>query len=239
MIGDLWASKQTGNIYRVGPRGSAWAVVGHVDDLRGGWLLGSLGPLLGYFAAALGASVVLVVFTAAFLGLVLGAIVMYFPVAAPFSIPILLLGLIVVGIRSIATSRPKGPVAAAALAFVAVLVLVVLHFVYWPDRGWYVTIASLPIMVGLTLGLTIWAIVRARWGIAALLLGQSVVYAASYLESFGSVTYAESPTGFDHLLTLGFWICIAYQVSGWLSPRRFIQGVTERDGYAYANEVLR
>lgn len=239
MIGDYWVSNKTGNVYEVGPKGTRWRVVGHVDDLEGtSGILGGGAALLGYLGATLGLSVIAAVFTAAFIGLVLGAILMFWPVAIPFSIPALLLGLVVVGVRSVVTRQRKAAVWWATLAFIAVLVLVVLHVVFWPHHpGLYVTAASMPILPVLTLVLAVLAVARRRWGITALLLAQTVVYASSYLGAVGSLTYAESSTAFDNLLTLGYWLCIAHLVSAWLSPRRFIRGATEQDGIAYAEEI--
>lgn len=218
MIGDLWASPRTGNIYRVGRRGTNWAVVGHVDQLSVG-----LPSLLGFAGAALGLSVVAAIFTAAFIGLVLGATLMYFPVAIPFSVPLLFLLLVVLTIRALATRRPFRPVLWTGAAFVILLVVVVLHVLFWPDRprGWlYVQAASLPLMPALTLALAIWAAARRRWGLVALCAGQSLVFTLSYLAAFGYSTYAGSPTGFDNLLTLIYWVCLACAAKAWLTPRR-------------------
>lgn len=226
MIGDLWASPRTGNIYRVGRRGTNWAVVGHVDQLSVG-----LPSLLGFAGAALGLSVVAAIFTAAFIGLVVGAILMYFPVAIPFSVPLLFLLLVVLAIRALATRRPFRPVLWTGAAFVILLVVVVLHVLFWPDRphGWlYVQAASLPLMPALTLALAIWAAARRRWGLVALCAGQSLVFTLSYLDAFGSLTYAESSTGFDNLLTLAYWACLACAARAWLTPRRTLpQGMAE------------
>ncbi|MFT3860033.1 hypothetical protein [Micropruina sp.] len=227
MIGDLWASPRTGRIYRVGPRGTNWAVVGHVDQL-GAPMVG-LPSLLGFAGAALGLSVVAAVFTAAFVGLVLGAILMYFPVAIPFSVPLLFLLLVVLAIRALATRRSFLPVLWTGAAFLILLVVVVLHVLFWPDHpGLYVQAASLPLMPTLTLALAVGALARRRWALGVLSAGQSLVFTFSYLAAFGSSTYAESPTGFDNLLTLIYWVCLACGAAAWLTPRRALpQGMAE------------
>lgn len=188
--------------------------------------------MLGFAGAALGLSVAAAVFAAAFTGLVIGAIVMYFPVAIPFSVPLMLLLLLVLTIRTLATRRPMAPVLWLGAAFACLLVVVVLHVVYWPDHPGrlYVQAASLPIMPVLTLTLAVWAGFRRRWWLAAFLASQSAVFAASYLGALGSrsLTYAESSTGFDHLLALIYWGCLACAAAAWLSPRRTLPpGVAE------------
>lgn len=207
MIGDYWVSNRTGRIYEVGPPGTRWRAVGHSGDLG---VLSTLPALLGYAGAALGLSLVVGVILAAFVGVVLGAILMLVPVAIPFSVPLLLLLVVGVGIRSLVTRRRIGPVLQAVAAFVAVLAVVVLHVVYWPDTaGLYVSMASLPLMPVLTLALAVWAAVRRRWALGASLLAQTFVFAMSYLGAVGSVNYAQSGTGVDNVLSVAFWFCVA------------------------------
>lgn len=227
MIGDLWVSPRTGRVYRVGPKGTAWAVVGHADQLHASAI--GLPTLLGFAGAALGLSVVAAVFSAAIAGLLVGAILMYFPAAIPFSVPLMVPLLIVLIIRALVTRRSAMPVLWTGAAVVVLLVVVVLHAVYWPDHpGPYVQVASLPLMPALTLVLAVWAGLRRRWALAALLIAQTAVFAASYLDAFGSLTYAESSTGFDNLLTLAYWACLACAARAWLTPRRTLpQGMAE------------
>lgn len=219
MIGDLWVSPRTGNVYRVGQRGTAWAVVGHASQLHTSAI--SLPALLGFAGAAAGLSIVAAVAAAAMTGLLLGAIVMYFPVAIPFSIPVLFLLMIGLAIRSLATRRPLMPVGWMAAAFGVLLVIAVLHVVFWRTHaGLYVQIASLPLMAVLTFGLAVWACARKRWALTALLVCQALVFASSYLGSAGRLTYSESSTGFDNLLALAYWVCLACAAAAWLTPRR-------------------
>lgn len=219
MIGDLWASKRTGNIYRVGRRGASWDVVGHVDDLGA---FGGLPTLLGFAGAAAGLSVMAGVVSAVMLGLLAGAILMFIPAVIPLTVTVLPLLLVVVGVRSLVTRRRLAPVLFAAALFVVLLAVVVLHVVFWQHArpGLYVTFASAPLMPVLTAALAVWALSRRRWALGALLFGQSLVFASSYLGALGSVTYAESGIGIDNVLTLTYWACLAALVTAVLSPRR-------------------
>lgn len=219
MIGDLWASKRTGTIYRVGPRGTSWAAVGHVDDLGP---FGGLGALLGYAGAALGLSVMASAFAAGFLGMVLGAILMFLPAVIPLTVTVPPLLLVVVGVRSLVTRRRLAPVLLTAALFAVLLVVVVLHIVYWQHAqpGPYLALASAPLMPVVTAALAVWALSRRRWVVAALLLGQTVVFASSYLGALGSVTYAQSGIGIDNVLTLTYWACLTSLIAAALTPRR-------------------
>ncbi len=128
--------------------------------------------------------------------------------------------LAVVGVRSLVTRRRLAPMLLAAALFAVLLVVVVLHVVYWQHArpGLYLALASAPLMPVLTAALAVWALSRRRWALGALLLGQAVVFASSYLGALGSVTYAES--GIDNILTLTYWACLAALVAAVLSPRR-------------------
>ena len=219
MMGDLWASPRTGNVYRVGQRGTSWKVVGHVDCLGP---FGGLGALLGYAGAAAGLSVMAGVVSAAMLGLLVGAVLMFLPAVIPLTVTVLPLLLVVVGVRSLVTRRRLAPVLLAAALFAVLLVVVVLHVVYWQHArpGVYLTLASAPLMPVLTAALAIWALTQRRWVMAALLLGQAVVFASSYLGAFESAIYAESGIGIDNVLTLTYWACLASLIAAVLTPRR-------------------
>lgn len=219
MIGDLWASRRTGTIYRVGPRGTSWATVGHVDDLGP---FGGLGALLGYAGGAAGLSVMAGAVSAAMLGLLAGAILMFLPAVIPLTVTVLPLLLVVVGVRSLVTRRRLTPVLLTAALFAVLLVVVVLHVVYWQHAqpGLYLTLASAPLMPVLTAALAVWALSQRRWVTAALLLGQAVVFASSYLGALGSATYAQSGIGIDNVLTLTYWACLASLIAAVLTPRR-------------------
>lgn len=217
MIGDTWTSKRTGNIYRVGPKNTPWQVIGHVDD----GLFAGVVPFLGMIAALTGATLYVGVVVAVLMGGLVGVVLMFLPSMIPLTVVAPLLLLLVVGIRATRSHRPLRPVMLAAALYAVLLVAVGLHIAFWMKAfpGLYVTLASLPLMPILTLALAGFALSRRRWVIAALLLGQTVVFAASFLAAVGPRTYAGSGVGIDNVLTLVYWAFIGALVAAALTPR--------------------
>lgn len=224
MLGDRWESRRTGNIYRVGAPGTSWAVVGHAGT-------NALATFLGYFAALAGLSLIATVWAAIMTGILLGAVVMYLPAVLPLTVPLALVGFIVVGVRGLVTKRRLMPVGLAAVLLLIFLILAICNALFWYEDGpgVYRTLASVPVMAVACAVIGVPAVLRQRRAVGALFLAQAVVFASAYLDAMGNRTFANATLRYDNLLSLATWLLlVAYSVA-WFAPRRGeIVGVTDR-----------
>lgn len=128
MIGDRWESARTGTICRVGPPGTGWAVVGHAGT-------NAIATLLGYVSALAGLSIIATVWAAMMTGIFLGAVIMYTPAVLPLTVPLAIVGFIVVGVRSLATKRRLMPAGLAAALLSIFLIVAVCNALFWYEDG--------------------------------------------------------------------------------------------------------
>lgn len=105
-------------------------------------------------------------------GFLTGLMMIYLPMAIPYTIPGMLLAGLIMMMRTLATRRRFKPM---ALALVLILVFVaeaIVHAVFWYHTlhsRVYDAIASLPLMVIVTLGLSIFLTVKRKkvWAVLA------------------------------------------------------------------------
>ena len=216
MIGDLWESPNTGQIYEIGEPGKPWRPVGEADG----------NALLGAFAyvGAVGSLTILAnVWASVMIGLLLGAALMYLPTVLPLSVPLTLLGCLVVTIRVLTRRCRLRPLVVTGAALVAFLVVAACNAVFWYGgaENIYRMLASVPIMAVSAAALAVILIGKRRKAACALLLAQAVVFALPYLDTAGeSAPFAESAVRYDNVLSLTFWLFGVTLMSAWCTPRR-------------------
>lgn len=213
MIGDLWESPKTGKIYRVGPKGTDWEVVGQAQN--------PLWAVFGSAALGLGAFLLMNLWLAVMVGVIGGAVVMYLPMALPFSVPLVLLGCVIVAIRALVRRRRFTPVL-VAWAFGGVFVVAALaNAVFWYDNvdfPPYLALAGAPVMVVGAAALGVVAIIRGRARWSALFFPQAVIFALPYLFVTGWGT--DDILAYDNLLSAAFWIAITTLAIAFFTPRQ-------------------